>query len=406
MTDLAILGLGAVTVPVYPTLTADQCRAVIENSQSAVVVVSTPAQLEKVRGACAAASARPRVHGRALARAACGDHALATLLERGERLRAAEPGAYRAMPPRPGPRISPPSSTPRDHREPKGAMLTTATSRPTWRPPFRCCATIHRPLPLGAAALAHLRADGRLLRHPGLRRIAYAQSLDTFASDIVAVRPPSWPPSPAVREVPRPGHGSGAGAAAGGARAVLVGPRARTRAGARPLCVAFGRRVTELQVRIADRLVLGKIRERLGGGCASASPAALRWPPRWRSSSTQSAFRSSRATADRDLPVICLNPLGRERLGTVGPPIPASRSGSVTRARFSPAASRHARLLPQRCRDHEAIRAGWFHTGDIGHLDSDGYLVITDRLKDLLVLAAGKKWPRNRSRGSSSAANG
>src|SRR5262245_4511654 len=46
--DLAVLGLGAVTVPIYPTLTSAQVRFIVENSEARIAVVSSPAQLDKM----------------------------------------------------------------------------------------------------------------------------------------------------------------------------------------------------------------------------------------------------------------------------------------------------------------------------------------------------------------------
>mgnify|MGYP001373167010 CR=1 FL=1 len=51
LTDLAVLGLGAITVPIYPTLTAHQVRGLLENSEPRLIVVSTAAQFEKARAA-------------------------------------------------------------------------------------------------------------------------------------------------------------------------------------------------------------------------------------------------------------------------------------------------------------------------------------------------------------------
>ena len=95
-------------------------------------------------------------------------------------------------------------------------------------------------------------------------------------------------------------------------------------------------------------------------------------------------------------PVVCFNPLGRMRPGSVGVPLPGVevkildpgpdgageilvRGGNVMQGYYrNPGATA------------EVLREGWLHTGDLGHLSADGYLTITGRAKEVIVLSSGK----------------
>jgi len=91
-------------------------------------------------------------------------------------------------------------------------------------------------------------------------------------------------------------------------------------------------------------------------------------------------------------PVISFNRKEHNKLGTVGPPLPGVE---VSIAADGEVLTRGPHVMkgywnnPQATA--EAITDGWLHTGDLGRLDEDGFLIITGRKKELLVLSNGKK---------------
>jgi long-chain acyl-CoA synthetase len=402
LTDLAILGLGAVTVPIYPTLTAAQCRALLQNCEASVIVVSNTAQLEKIRTAAeglgfvrAFVCMDPPATG-ALERPP-GEYTLEALLAVGAGLRRANPEGFRAAAALVRPEdLATIIYTSGTTGEPKGAMLTHGNIASNVAAALQVLRYQSTDRSLSFLPLCHIfeRMAGFYAILACGASIAYARNFDTVGADALEVRPTLMAAVPRFYEKARARILDGAMARPGLQRELFFWGLRNGEAVAR---AHYARRRialrTLLQARIADRLVFAKVRARLGGrlrlfvsGSAPLSPAVLEFFHAIGIPIVEGYGLTETS------PVICLNPLGREKPGAVGPPIPGVE---VKIGPDGEILTRGPHVMQGYYRNEaatrEALRDGWFHTGDIGHLDGDGYLVITDRLKDLLVLAAGKK---------------
>jgi long-chain acyl-CoA synthetase len=369
--DYACMLLGAADVPIYSTLPADQVAYILEDSGAKAIFVEDAKQEAKVAGKL------PHVIRL--------DAGFEDFLKRGGEVRpaAVEPDDLATL-------IYTSGTT----GVPKGVMLTHGNIVSNVLTSSQVLPSTTEDLALSFLPLSHIfeRQYDYAAFWQGVT-IAYAENVDKVVDNMQEVRPTHMAAVPRFYEKvyarildARRKMKPLKGAIFDWARGVGAQEAVLRRSGARPGAWLA------LRHWLARKLVFGKLAGRVGGrirrfvsGGAplSRDVAEFLWSIGFTILEGYGLTETS--------PVLCVNLPGRVKLGTVGPVIPGvelkiapdgeilARGPNIMKGYYNKPAE-----------TAEVLKDGWFSTGDIGELDADGYLKITDRKKDLLKTAGGK----------------
>jgi long-chain acyl-CoA synthetase len=389
VTDFAVLAVGGVDVPLYPTLTPEQIGYMLRDSGAKVAVVSSQAQYDKV----VAAGELPDLEHVVVMDAGdfSGAESLGALIE-GAKAKQARDSAFDAMVKDAKPEdLATIIYTSGTTGEPKGVMLTHGnlasninySTGPMGFGERDSCISF---LPLSHVTARHL--DYAMMCHGA--RVAYCPKFDLLPVAMKAVKPTILVAVPRVYEKIRQAvEGKSALSPVKSkilAWAVATGRKHRSE-------VLVGKKPGGLSWKIADKLVFSKIREAFGGCAAvfiSGSAPLGMDTAGWFADVGIRIFEGYGLTETS--PVISLNFPDAHRIGTVG------KALKNVECRFAGDGELEVKgpsiFQGYWKKEKETAEAftpdGWFKTGDIGNIDKDGFISITDRKKELLKTSGGK----------------
>ena len=390
VSDFAILAIGAADVPVYPTLTGEQIAVLLRDADCRIAIVSTRQQFDKLHAVREQTSLERIVMMDSPAPE--GAVAMSELLADADSAGSEHDPVFDALVRSVGPDdLATLIYTSGTTGEPKGVALThgnIASNQNVAAIDFHfdssdACISF---LPLSHVTA---RALDYVMYNYGAQ-IAYCSQFDKLPQAMKEVRPSVIVGVPRVFEKIR--QAVEQKSAASPIKRLIL-PWA-LRVGAHSSASIYaGRKPTSLMWKLANKLVYSKVQEAFGGRVrifiSGGAPLGID-TAKWFASVGIALWEGYGLTETS--PVIALNTPVKQKMGSVGLPLQnvelkfaqdgelLVRGPSVFKGYWQkPAANAE-------CFDSE----GWFLTGDIAHLDPEGFLYITDRKKELLKTSGGK----------------
>ena len=381
--DLAILSAGAVTVPLYETSSVEQCAWILSDSGAKAAIVASADQAKQMDAAREGAANQDDFGVFVL-----DDGGLDALAERGD-TNTAEQVAQRVA-----------ATTSDDHASviytsgttgnPKGCLLTHGNVLSTARQTETIMPELFGPDESTLMFLPLAHVFGRIGQFACLEsntELGFARSVETLVDDLATFRPTFLLSVPRVFEK-----------VFNAAQRKAEGPKRKVF----DFAVATSREwataphpgpVTNLKRAVADRLVYRKLRAALGGRvryCVSGGAPLAEHLAHFFNAGGITLLEAYGLTETSA--ASALNSPSKRRLGTVGRP----NAGSEFRvAADGELLQRGPGVFTGYWKNPKATAEvldddGWFHTGDLGAIDDDGYIKITGRKKEIIVTAGGK----------------
>ncbi len=398
-TDLGTVSIGAADVTIYPTLNAEQVEYIVNNSDMTMIFVENQLQYEKIKAIRENCPALKYVFMMDNTEVSDDDSCItfAKLMELGEKYRELNPDEFYER----NKKITFDTLltliyTSGTTGKPKGVMLTHGN-------------LVSNVLSVGEVidfhgdgnvALSFLPLSHVLERMAGYytmlyygASIAYAEGIETVAQNMAEVHPTIMVSVPRLYEKI---HAKIVDAGMSGSslkRKIFM------------WSVDVGKQVAAMKIdgktpgsflslkyKIATKLVFNKLKERTGGKLkffiSGGAPLGKEIAEFFLAADL--IILEGYGLTETS-PVIAVNTLEKMKPGTVGPILP---SVEVKIAEDGEILFKGPNLMKGYYKNEEATKEaivdGWFHTGDIGHIDEDGMLVITDRKKELIVTSGGK----------------